>query len=137
VDCFAARVSRAGVWQELIPLVVETVEFRKHSPQQELGRGRVDPSPSKAQDVGPLAFDLGFHMIDFVENSVDAHACNSRFGRIEQKGNKRVNRASRRNPNFPSQALATGSRLRPVTPMIEIVDDLQLCFSPRNEPEDD
>jgi hypothetical protein len=51
VDCFAARVSPAGVWQELIPLVMKTVELRKHSPQQQLSRGCVDSSPSQAQDV--------------------------------------------------------------------------------------
>ncbi len=100
MNCFAACVCPAGLWQELIPLVVKTVKLR--TPQQEFSRGRVDPSPSQAQDVGSLTFGLSFHVIDFFENSFDAHACNSRFGQIEQSGNKRVNWAWRRNPNFAS-----------------------------------
>lgn len=74
VDHLAARISSAGIWHDLIPLVAKPVEFCLHAPEEEFRRSRVDPGPLQAQDVGPLPFDLFSHMIDFAKNSVDAHA---------------------------------------------------------------
>lgn len=62
-----------------------------------------------------------------VENSVDAHACISRFDRIEQNGNKRVNRARRKNPILlPGLITAKVRGRRSQGDTIQIVDDLRL-----------
>jgi hypothetical protein len=91
VDRLPAGIRPAAIRCEPITLIVKSVKFDEHTAKKELGCRRIYSGPLQAQNVRPLALDLFPHMIDFANNSVNAHACSFRFDRIEQNGNDGVN----------------------------------------------
>jgi len=74
VDRLAAGIRPVRIRDHLVTLLAKAVQFGLHARQKLLGRGDVDPGDFKALDVTPLTLDLAPHMIDFADNSVDAHA---------------------------------------------------------------